>query len=128
MTSLTAFGLSQIQRGTWWFEPSEPWRGNTAARKRSDENRRGLLRILHAAGQPIRKLLGIGQHERMTDEQIQQLLDGVEKQFRADPVEFPAARLVRLEALLGKFGMTPADRSKVGGKKEAPKGNPFADL
>ena len=49
-------------------------------------------------------------------------------QFRADPVEFPAARLVRLEALLGKFGMTPADRSKVGGKKEAPKGNPFADL
>lgn len=49
-------------------------------------------------------------------------------QFRADPVEFPAAKLVRLEALLGKFGMTPADRSKVGGKKEAPKGNPFADL
>lgn len=53
MTSLTAFGLSQIQRGTWWFDPSEPWRGNTAARKRSDENRRGLLRILRAAGQPI---------------------------------------------------------------------------
>lgn len=53
MTSLVAFGLSQIQRGTWWFDPSEPWRNNTAARKRSDENRRGLLRILHAAGQPI---------------------------------------------------------------------------
>ena len=52
MTSLTAFGLSQIQRGTWWYEPSEPWRVNTAARKRSDENRRGLLRILHAASQP----------------------------------------------------------------------------
>ena len=49
-------------------------------------------------------------------------------QFRADPVEFTAAKLVRLEALLGKFGMTPADRAKVGGKKEAPKGNPFADL
>lgn len=49
-------------------------------------------------------------------------------QFRADPVEFPAAKLVRLEALLGKFGMTPADRAKVGGKKEAPKGNAFADL
>ncbi len=49
-------------------------------------------------------------------------------QFRADPTEFPGAKLVRLEALLGKFGMTPADRSKVGGKKEAPKGNPFADL
>ena len=53
MTSLTAFGLSQIQRGTWWFEPSEPWRSNTAARKRSDENRRGLLQILRAAGKPI---------------------------------------------------------------------------
>jgi len=49
-------------------------------------------------------------------------------QFRADPVEFPGAKLARLEAMLGKFGMTPADRSKVGGKKEAPKGNPFADL
>lgn len=49
-------------------------------------------------------------------------------QFRTDAVDFPAAKLVRLEALLGKFGMTPADRAKVGGKKEAPKGNPFADL
>ena len=49
-------------------------------------------------------------------------------QFRDEPIEMPAARLVRLEALLGKFGMTPADRAKVGGKKEAPKGNPFADL
>lgn len=49
-------------------------------------------------------------------------------QFRNDPLEFPAAKLVRLEALLGKFGMTPADRAKVGGKKEKPKGNSFADL
>jgi hypothetical protein len=49
-------------------------------------------------------------------------------QFRNDPIEFTAAKLVRLEALLGKFGMTPADRAKVGGKKEAPKGNPFAEL
>lgn len=53
MTSLVAFGLSQIQRGTWWHEPSEPWRSNTAARRRSEENRQGLLRILSAAGQPI---------------------------------------------------------------------------
>jgi hypothetical protein len=49
-------------------------------------------------------------------------------QFRLNPVEFPAAKLVRLEALLGKFGMTPADRAKVGGKKDAPKGNAFAEL
>lgn len=53
MTSLTAFGLSQIQRGTWWFDPSEPWRSNTAARKRSEEDRQAMLRILRAAGQPI---------------------------------------------------------------------------
>lgn len=49
-------------------------------------------------------------------------------QFRDNPVDFPSTKLVRLEALLGKFGMTPADRAKVGGKREAPKGNPFADL
>lgn len=49
-------------------------------------------------------------------------------QFRNDPVEFPAAKLARLEALLGKFGMTPADRSKVGGKKDKPKANSFAGL
>lgn len=49
-------------------------------------------------------------------------------QFRNDPIEFPAAKLARLEALLGKFGMTPADRSKVGGKKEKPKANSFAGL
>lgn len=53
MTSLTAFGLSQIQRGTWWFDPSEPWRSNTAARKRSDEHRSTLLRIIRAAGKPV---------------------------------------------------------------------------
>ena len=49
-------------------------------------------------------------------------------EYRCNRVEFPAAKLVRLEALLGKFGMTPADRAKVGGKKQEPKGNPFADL
>jgi len=50
-------------------------------------------------------------------------------QFRLDPVEFTAAKLVRLEALLGKFGMTPSDRAKVAGpaQKKA-QGNPFAVL
>ncbi|RRV59813.1 terminase [Stutzerimonas stutzeri] len=50
-------------------------------------------------------------------------------QFRADPLEFKAMRLVRLEVLLGKFGMTPSDRSKVSiatGPK--PSANPFAEL
>jgi len=51
------------------------------------------------------------------------------QQFRMDPVEFPAAKLVRLETLLGKFGMTPSDRAKVAGPgQKKPQGNPFADL
>jgi hypothetical protein len=50
-------------------------------------------------------------------------------QFRLDPVEFPAAKLVRLETLLGKFGMTPSDRAKVAGPaQKKPQGNPFAGL
>lgn len=48
--------------------------------------------------------------------------------FRSDPIGFPAAKLARLEALLGKFGMTPADRSKVGATGQQPKANPFGDL
>jgi hypothetical protein len=39
--------------------------------------------------------------------------------FRVNP-EFPAAKLARLDSLLGRFGMTPSDRSKVKvPKKEA---------
>lgn len=50
-------------------------------------------------------------------------------QFRTDPIEFTAARLVRLEVLLGKFGMTPADRSRVSaGTPRKPNANPFAGL
>jgi len=49
-------------------------------------------------------------------------------QFRADPIDMPAAKLARLEAMLGKFGMSPADRAKVSVAPDAPKGNPFADL
>ena len=39
----------------------------------------------------------------------------------------PAAVLTRCETLMGKFGMTPADRSKVGAPKKD-KANPFAGL
>lgn len=50
-------------------------------------------------------------------------------EFRENPLDFPAAKLVRLETLLGKFGMTPADRAKVAGAKDKKKNtNPFADL
>ncbi|WP_250491618.1 hypothetical protein [Caballeronia sp. GAWG1-1] len=47
---------------------------------------------------------------------------------RVNWADFTAAKLARLEAMLGKFGMSPADRSKVavGGKKNAD--NPFAQL
>ena len=50
-------------------------------------------------------------------------------QIRADPLEFTSMRLVRLEVLLGKFGMTPSDRSKVSiATRAKPSANPFADL
>lgn len=49
--------------------------------------------------------------------------------FRQDPAEFPSTKLLRLEVLLGKFGMTPADRSRVSrlGPNRHTK-NPFGDL
>lgn len=49
--------------------------------------------------------------------------------FRADPAEFPAARLVRLCALLGTFGMTPSDRAKMSlPNPRDTDSNPFAGL
>lgn len=44
------------------------------------------------------------------------------RQFRVDPVKFSAARIHVLIALLGRFGMTPADRAKMH-LPEAPKGD-----
>lgn len=49
-------------------------------------------------------------------------------QFRADPVEMAGAKLARLDSLLARFGMTPADRSKVTGAKKREDANPFAKL
>jgi hypothetical protein len=45
-------------------------------------------------------------------------------EYRSDPVEFTAAKLTRLESMIGKLGLNPSDRSKVvvPGK---PKGNAF---
>ncbi len=34
-------------------------------------------------------------------------------EFRADTSSFNAARIARLDSLLGRFGITPADRSRV---------------
>lgn len=47
--------------------------------------------------------------------------------FRSCYLDFSGAKLARLEGLLARFGMTPADRTKIvvpkGGKQ-----NPFGDL
>jgi hypothetical protein len=48
--------------------------------------------------------------------------------FRANPVDMPAAKLARLDSLLARFGMTPSDRSKVAGAKKEEPANPFAKL
>lgn len=48
--------------------------------------------------------------------------------FRADPSGFSSAKYQRLQSLLATFGMTPADRSRVGATKQQPKANPFAAL
>ena len=48
-------------------------------------------------------------------------------EYRADPVEFTAAKLTRLESMIGKIGLNPSDRAKVivPGK---PQGNKFNAL
>lgn len=58
----------------------------------------------------------IGTADRIALEIAAVLLDD----FRMNPVDMPAAKLARLDSLLGRFGMTPSDRSKVKApKKEA---------
>lgn len=47
--------------------------------------------------------------------------------YRRNPSEFLAARHTRLEAMLGKIGLSPADRSKVGIRSKTKK-NSFADF
>jgi hypothetical protein len=45
-------------------------------------------------------------------------------EFRDNPAEFKAARLARLDSLMGRFGIVPADRSRVQVPKPKEK-NPF---
>lgn len=66
----------------------------------------------------------ITESDRITLEMAACLLS----EFRCARTDFPVNKLLRLETLLGKFGMTPADRSRVSGKNDKPRGNPFADL
>lgn len=48
-------------------------------------------------------------------------------EFRKNFEEMPAARLMRLEALLGKFGMTPSDRAKIAAPGDDER-NPFEEF
>lgn len=48
-------------------------------------------------------------------------------QFRADPLEMPAAKITQLVGCLARLGLTPADRQKLGVEKP-PEGNPFEDF
>ena len=49
-------------------------------------------------------------------------------EFRENPRDFMASKLARLEAMLGKCGLTPADRSKISGLGTRKKKNAFDDL
>lgn len=50
-------------------------------------------------------------------------------EFIRNPADMPAARIARLDSILARFGMTPADRSKVGAPKGGkPKGNAFSSF
>ncbi|MGY6129116.1 hypothetical protein ACW9YV_27790 (plasmid) [Paraburkholderia strydomiana] len=65
---------------------------------------------------------------RNSDRFILELASRLLAEQRVNWLDFPAARLARLEAMLGKMGLSPSDRAKVGGGgKKTPK-NPFADL
>ena len=65
---------------------------------------------------------------RNSDRFILELASRLLAEQRGNWLDFPAARLARLEAMLGKMGLSPSDRAKVGaiGKKQAK--NPFTDL
>ena len=60
-------------------------------------------------------------HDRVTVEIVARLL----AEFRVNPQRFTAAKLARLEALLGRLGMSPADRSRVSARLPS-QPNPFA--
>lgn len=104
-------------------------------RKRQDAEASGELSAppLHLTGSTLgawHEIVACAPRDVITesDRLSLELMASLLAEFRQSPADFTAAKLVRLEALLGKFGMTPADRAKVGWKPEKPKGNPFADL
>lgn len=62
--------------------------------------------------------------DRILLEIICYLLD----ELRSNPAEFPSGKMTRLESMLGKCGLAPADRTKIAGLGKEEKENPFASL
>jgi phage terminase small subunit len=58
------------------------------------------------------------------DRLVMEMLCELLAEFRAGPKEFPANRLGHLIGCLARFGMSPADRQKLGTEKPK-EGNPF---
>ena len=52
-----------------------------------------------------------------SDEIMIELASCLLAEFQSDPGEMPTARLLRLETQLGKFGLSPADRARIGVEK-----------
>src|SRR5688500_18206491 len=61
--------------------------------------------------------------ERIPLEALSNLL----AEYREDPKEFPVGKYTHLIGLLARFGMTPADRQKLGTEKPQ-ESNPFDDF
>ncbi|MCL7744360.1 P27 family phage terminase small subunit [Guyparkeria hydrothermalis] len=49
-------------------------------------------------------------------------------ELRRSPAEMNASRIARLDSLLGRFGMTPADRSRIKPKEEQATDDPWEQL
>ncbi len=65
---------------------------------------------------------------RNSDRFILELASRLLAEQRDNWLDFPAARLARLEAMLGKMGLSPSDRAKVGGGGKKKAANPFDNL
>jgi hypothetical protein len=61
------------------------------------------------------------------DRIVMEALSELVAEFRDNPREMPAARIGHMIGLLGRLGMSPADRQKLGTEKQK-EGNPFDEF
>jgi phage terminase small subunit len=61
------------------------------------------------------------------DRMVMATLSELVAEFREGPREMSAARIGQMVGLLGRLGMSPADRQRLGTVKQ-PEGNPFEDF